>query len=49
MAYRASWVGGAITMNDHNAYRWVTIDQLAEFDFSPADIPFVEMLRRGAN
>ena len=47
MAYRASWVGGAITMNDHKAYRWVTVDQLAEFDFAPADVPFVEMLRRG--
>lgn len=47
MAYRAVWIGGAITMNDHKAYRWVTIDQLTEFDFAPADIPFVEMLRRG--
>jgi 8-oxo-dGTP diphosphatase len=34
-------------MNDHNAYRWVSVDQLTEFDFAPADIPFVDMLRRG--
>ena len=47
MAYRASWVSGAITMNDHNAYRWVTVDQLTKYDFAPADIPFVDMLRRG--
>jgi 8-oxo-dGTP diphosphatase len=47
MAYRASWIGGAITMNDHKAYRWVTVDQLSKFDFAPADIPFVKMLRRG--
>ena len=47
MAYRASWVAGTITMNDHCAYRWVSVNQLAEFDFAPADIPFVEMLRRG--
>ncbi len=47
MAYRASWVGGAITMNDHKAYRWVTVDQLTEFDFAPADVPFVEMLCAG--
>jgi 8-oxo-dGTP diphosphatase len=46
-AYRASWVSGAISMNDHKAYRWVTIDQFTEFDFAPADIPFVEMIRRG--
>jgi 8-oxo-dGTP diphosphatase len=47
MVYQASWVGGTITMNDHNAYRWVSVDQLTEFDFAPADIPFVDMLRRG--
>lgn len=46
MAYRAYWVSGEIRMNDHEAYQWVTVDQLAEFDFSPADIPFVEMLKR---
>lgn len=44
MACRASWVGGAIRMNGHKAYRWVSVGQLAEFDFAPADIPFVEML-----
>jgi 8-oxo-dGTP diphosphatase len=48
MAYQASWVAGAITMNDHKAYRWVTIDQLTEFDFAPADIPFVERLCTGS-
>jgi 8-oxo-dGTP diphosphatase len=47
MAYRAFWVGGTIAMNDHNAYRWVSVAQLAEFDFAPADILFVEMLMRG--
>ena len=45
MAYRASWVSGTIRMNDHKAYRWVTVDQLTECDFAPADIPLVEMLR----
>lgn len=44
MAYQASWVAGAITMNDHKAYRWITVDQLTEFDFTPADVPFVDML-----
>lgn len=48
MAYRASWIGGTITMIDHKGYRWVTIDQLNEFDFAPADIPFVNMLCAGS-
>ena len=46
IAFRASWIGGTIRMNDHKAYRWVTIDQLGGYDFAPADIPFVDMLRR---
>lgn len=44
MAYRATWTSGTISMNDHSAYRWVTVKQLPEFDFAPADIPFVESL-----
>ena len=47
MAYRAFWVSGVLTMNDHNACRWVPIDQLAGFDFAPADRPFVAMLAKG--
>jgi len=48
MAYRASWVGGTISMNDHKAYRWVTVDQLSDFEFAPADVPFVKMLYAGS-
>jgi 8-oxo-dGTP diphosphatase len=47
MAYQSFWVSGAINMKDHKAYRWVTVDQLTEFDFAPADVPFVEMLSAG--
>ncbi|BBO93235.1 (deoxy)nucleoside triphosphate pyrophosphohydrolase [Desulfosarcina ovata] len=46
MAYRASWVSGTISMNDHKAYRWVTVDQLTEYEFTSADVPFVDMLLR---
>jgi 8-oxo-dGTP diphosphatase len=48
MAFRASWLSGAITMNDHKAYRWITIDELGKFDFASADVPFVEMLSTGS-
>ena len=47
MAYRATWVSGEIIMNDHNAYRWITVDQLDDFEFAPADTVFVGMLRKG--
>ncbi|BBO86294.1 NUDIX hydrolase [Desulfosarcina ovata subsp. sediminis] len=46
MAYRASWVSGTISMNDHKAYRWVTVDQLTDYEFTSADVPFVDMLLR---
>jgi 8-oxo-dGTP diphosphatase len=48
MAYRTFWDGGKINSTDHKDYQWVTINQLAEYDFAPADKPFVEKLRRGS-
>jgi 8-oxo-dGTP diphosphatase len=47
MAFRVYRTGGTITANEHAEYRWVPIAALSGFDFSPADIPFVKMLRRG--
>jgi 8-oxo-dGTP diphosphatase len=44
IVYRAFWVGGTLTMKAHKAHCWVTADQLVEFDFAPADIPFVDYL-----
>jgi len=45
LAYRAAWVSGRIALKDHADYRWVSAGQLAEYDFAPADIPFVQKLR----
>ena len=46
LAYRANWVSGEIVLNDHTDVRWVSPQQLAEYDLAPADIPFVEALQR---
>lgn len=46
MAYRARWTSGSITLNDHADYRWVSPEQLSNYDFVPADIPFVDQLQR---
>jgi hypothetical protein len=32
---------------EHKAIKWVKISELQDYDFAPADIPFVEMLSRG--
>lgn len=47
LAYRTYWEGGSITLRDHDEFRWVSVDELKEYDFAPADLPFVERLRRG--
>jgi 8-oxo-dGTP diphosphatase len=45
LAYRSNWESGKIALNDHADYRWVSAKQLVEYDFAPADIPFVEKLQ----
>ena len=47
LAYRTFWKDGTISLKAHDDYQWVSLDQLRDYDFAPADIPFVEKLRRG--
>jgi 8-oxo-dGTP diphosphatase len=42
--YRAFWEGKGIVSRDHQEVKWISLDQLNEYDFAPADIPFVERL-----
>ncbi|MBP2643090.1 MAG: hydrolase [Firmicutes bacterium] len=48
LAYFATWVSGEIRLNnEHIDYCWATIDELSQYDFSPADIPIVQKLKSG--
>ena len=47
LAYRTYWKSGSISLKAHDAFKWVPINQLKNYDFTPADIPFVERLRKG--
>jgi 8-oxo-dGTP diphosphatase len=47
LAYLARWRGGDFSLKDHTDYAWVQSDQLEEFDFAPADLPFVHKLVSG--
>lgn len=38
-------IGGKLKLNVHNAVKWISIDEIDEFDFMPADIRFVEKLK----
>ena len=47
MAYRVQWRGGQMILRDHGAVRWAAADELSNYDFAPADAPFVERIRSG--
>jgi 8-oxo-dGTP diphosphatase len=49
IAWKAAFLRGEIRLADHDAYRWVKREELAEYRFAPADIPFVEMLERASD
>jgi 8-oxo-dGTP diphosphatase len=49
LAFRTSWVEGELNPKAHGAIEWVTPDQMNNYDFAPADIPFIGMLRRNEN
>ena len=47
LAYRTYWEDGEIDLKDHDDFKWISLEQLAEFDFAPADMVFVEKLQNG--
>ena len=47
LAYRSKWQGGMLSCRDHDEFAWVSIPELRYFDFSPADLPFVDLLLKG--
>jgi 8-oxo-dGTP diphosphatase len=47
LAYRTVLYSGTITMNAHDEYQWVSLQDLDQYDFAPADVPFVQMIGRG--
>ena len=47
LAYRTNWIAGEFILKDHQAIEWVNKNELSDYDFAPADMPFVDKLRRG--
>lgn len=44
--YKATWNGqGTIRICDHEQYRFVTLDEMANFEFAGADVPVIEFLK----
>ncbi|UCD32680.1 MAG: (deoxy)nucleoside triphosphate pyrophosphohydrolase [Desulfobacterales bacterium] len=47
MAFRANWDDGNLILRDHEEIRWAFTHELDQFNFAPADQPFVDKLLRG--
>ena len=47
LGYRAKIVAGDIKLNDHAEVAWARAENLGNYAFAPADIPFVQMISRG--
>lgn len=46
IAYEARWVEGEYKLAAHSQIKWVKPDELGNYDFSPADLPFIEKLKQ---
>jgi 8-oxo-dGTP diphosphatase len=47
IAFKARLVGGKFKLHEHAEIRWVQADDIARYDFAPADMPFVDLIKRG--
>jgi 8-oxo-dGTP diphosphatase len=46
-AFFCKIINGTPMLNDHDAIRWITIDEFTDYQFAPADIPIIEALSNG--
>jgi 8-oxo-dGTP diphosphatase len=44
--YLCAYQGGHPVAKDCNDFRWVTVEELSQYEFAPADIPVVEKLHK---
>ncbi len=44
LAFHSVWVTGEISPTVHDDYQWVFPHELINYDFLPADLPFVERI-----
>jgi 8-oxo-dGTP diphosphatase len=47
LAYRTSWKAGNLEPRVHDQTQWVALEDLDQYHFAPADVPFVEKLMSG--
>ena len=45
LAYKARILSGEIKLNVHQDAKWVTISELKDYDFAPADVDLVQIIQ----
>ena len=46
LAFTVKHISGVYILNAHDEIKWVTIDELSNFEFPPADTPIINYLKR---
>jgi 8-oxo-dGTP diphosphatase len=47
MAFKTRVISGEFILNDHVRVAWVAAKDLGGYEFAPADLPFVDMIKSG--
>ena len=45
LAYRVQHICGNFVLNNHNEIKWITIDEISNFKFPPANTPIINYLK----
>ena len=45
LAYRVQHISGNFVLNDHDEIKWITIDEISNFEFPPANTPIINYLK----
>ena len=45
LAYRVQHICGNFVLNDHDEIKWITIDEINDFEFPPANTPIINYLK----
>lgn len=48
LAYYVTWDDGNIKLTSHDCIKWVSVDEIRNYDMAPADVPIVEILLANA-
>ena len=45
IAYKVNHISGEFVLNVHEEIKWVSLNEMTNFEFPPADLPIIEKLK----